>query len=123
MDAAFYSLQVNYRDGELAALEADGRITSFHSEISDFMDTAALIEQLDLVVAVDTSAAHLTVALGKTMWLMLAHRSDYRWHNGREDSPWYPTARLFLQSEQGDWTSVIDRIRIQLSEVIGAAPR
>ncbi len=123
VDAAFYSLQVNYRDGELAALEADGRITSFHSEISDFMDTAALIEQLDLVVAVDTSAAHLTVALGKTMWLMLAHRPDYRWHNGREDSPWYPTARLFLQSEQGDWTSVIDRIRIQLSEVIGAAPR
>ena len=79
-------------------------------EASDFADTAALIEQLDLVITVDTSVAHLAGALGKPVWILSRFDGCWRWLLDRDDSPWYPTARLFRQPQRGDWTSVIDRV-------------
>ena len=80
----------------------------------DFADTAAVISLLDLVVSVDTSVVHLAGALGKPVWVLLPFNPDFRWLIGREDSPWYPTARLFRQPRPGDWESVLDRVRSEL---------
>ena len=74
--------------------------------LADFADTAAVIEQLDLVIAVDTAVAHLAGALGKPVLVLISHIQDWRWLAGRADSPWYPTARLFRQPHVGDWDSV-----------------
>jgi hypothetical protein len=77
------------------------------AELHDYADTAALITLLDLVVSIDTSVAHLAGALGKPVWIMLQHSADWRWLLDRDDSPWYPTARLFRQRRAGDWESVV----------------
>ena len=76
-------------------------------QIHDFADTAALIEQLDLVITVDTSVAHLAGALGKPVWVLLPANYDWRWMLDRDDSPWYPTMRLFKQTLLGDWSTVV----------------
>jgi ADP-heptose:LPS heptosyltransferase len=83
--------------------------------LRDFADTAALIEQLDLVISVDTSVAHVAGALGKPLWLLLPWLPDWRWLLEREDSPWYPSARLFRQAEPGDWDSVLEKVRVALA--------
>jgi Flp pilus assembly protein TadD len=85
------------------------------AEISDFVDTMAIIEALDLVVCVDTAVAHLAGAMGKPVWILLPYAPDWRWLLGRSDSPWYPTARLFRQSSPGDWANVARRIAEALS--------
>ena len=87
-------------------------------EISDFSDTAALIENLDLVISVDTAVAHLAGALGKPVWTLLPFSPDWRWMLNREDSPWYPTMRLFRQSEPGDWETLIAHIEKELGALI-----
>jgi ADP-heptose:LPS heptosyltransferase len=84
------------------------------AELEDFADTAALIDQLDLLISVDTAAAHLAGALGKPVWILLPHFPDWRWMLDREDSPWYPTARLFRQPSVGDWKTPIERIAQEL---------
>jgi ADP-heptose:LPS heptosyltransferase len=86
------------------------------AEISDFVDTMAIIEALDLVVCVDTAIAHLAGAMGKPVWILLPYAPDWRWLLERSDSPWYPTARLFRQPSPGDWSSVMRRIAEALSE-------
>jgi Flp pilus assembly protein TadD len=86
------------------------------AELEDFTDTAALIDQLDLLITVDTAAAHLAGALGKPVWILLPHFPDWRWMLDREDSPWYPTARLFRQPAVGDWKTPIDRIAQELRQ-------
>ena len=84
------------------------RLLIDHSEeLQDFADTAALISLLDLVVTIDTSVAHLAGALGKPVWIMLQYSADWRWLLDRDDSPWYPTARLFRQRRRGDWHGVV----------------
>lgn len=90
-------------------------VTLHESELRDFLDTAELIAQLDLVISIDTSVAHLSAALGKPTWLMLPYASDYRWGLGQDSSPWYPHARLFRQPAAGDWASVTARVVAELA--------
>jgi ADP-heptose:LPS heptosyltransferase len=81
---------------------------------NDFDGLAALVSELDLVISVDTSLAHLAGALGKPVWVLLACVPDWRWMLGRSDSPWYPTARLFRQLARGDWTHPLCEIEAAL---------
>jgi ADP-heptose:LPS heptosyltransferase len=96
------------------------RLLVEHSaELNDFADTAALISQLDLVVTIDTSVAHLAGALGVPVWIMLQHRADWRWLLYRTDSPWYPTAHLFRQQRPGDWEGVVRDVARALADELG----
>ena len=89
-----------------------------------FADTAALISALDLVVSVDTSVAHLAGALAKPGWVLLSLIPDWRWLLDRDDSPWYPTMRLFRQGETRHWPEVIDRVRRELEmQVASFSPK
>jgi hypothetical protein len=84
------------------------------TEFQDFADTAALVENLDGVIAVDTAVAHLAGALGKPVWILLPFAPDFRWLMDRSDSPWYPSARLLRQSSPGDWMGVVNRLAAEL---------
>lgn len=88
------------------------------ADLLDFADTAGLIENLDLVITVDTAVAHLAGALGKPVWTLLANSADWRWFQEREDSPWYPTMRLFRQQGWGNWNSVFRMVTQALSELV-----
>jgi ADP-heptose:LPS heptosyltransferase len=91
------------------------RIHDFGSRTAaSFADTAALIHSLDLVISVDTAAAHVAGALGVPVWLLLPFVADWRWLRDRDDSPWYPSMRLFRQSKRGDWDSVLTRVADEL---------
>jgi hypothetical protein len=80
--------------------------------------TSALVSCLDLVISVDTSVAHLAGALGRRVWILLPYTPDYRWTLDREDSPWYPTARLVRQTETRVWSGVLERVRVELGTMI-----
>ncbi len=110
----WFSLQVGDHAGDVAQRPA-GTIDDLSRDLSDFAETAAAIANLDLVVAVDTAVVHLAGALGRPVWAMLAFAPDWRWLLGREDSPWYPSLRLFRQPRAGDWDSVIARVRDALA--------
>lgn len=97
-------------------------IANWGPELDDFADTAALVACLDLVIAVDTAVVHLAGALGKPVWVLLSRLCDWRWMEAREDSPWYPTMRLFRQERPGDWESVIERIGRELARLDQAGP-
>ncbi|MBM4137553.1 MAG: tetratricopeptide repeat protein [Nitrospira sp.] len=114
----FYSLQK--REGaEQSKFPPEGmKLLDLTDEIKDFSDTAALIENLDLIISVDTAVAHLAGALGKPVWTLLPFTPDWRWMLNREDSPWYPTMRLFRQYSPGDWKSVTARIVEDLRALI-----
>ncbi|CCE12199.1 TPR repeat protein [Bradyrhizobium sp. STM 3843] len=116
VNATFVSLQKQLRDGEAGLLAQHG-VLDVSDQLHDFADTAALISQLDLVIAVDTGVAHLAGALGKPVWIMLTHAPDWRWLLDRDDSPWYPTARLFRQGDGRDWAGVIAQVRASLNDV------
>lgn len=109
----FFSLQKEYRKDDIALLDASA-VTRMDALLFDFADTAALAEQMDVVIAVDTSVAHLAAALGKPVWLMLPNVADWRWLTERGDSPWYPSMRLFRQPARGDWDSVIAALAREL---------
>src|SRR4028118_2391348 len=115
--ANFYSLQKEMTADEIALLE-QMPVTDLSSYLHDFADTAAAISALDLVISVDTSVAHLAGALGKPVWIFLCFVPDWRWMLQREDSPWYPTVRLFRQQKAGDWDGVCDRIKAALEHLI-----
>jgi ADP-heptose:LPS heptosyltransferase len=85
-------------------------LVDFTADLSDFADTAALAANLDLVITVDTSVAHLAGALGKPVWVLSRHDGCWRWLDGREDSPWRPSMRLFHQRAPGDWDEVVARV-------------
>jgi hypothetical protein len=91
-------------------------IYDWTEELADFADTAALVAALDLVISVDTAVAHLAGALGKPVWLLNCHDHCWRWLCGREDTPWYPTMRLFKQPRPGDWPSVMHRVSVELRQ-------
>jgi tetratricopeptide (TPR) repeat protein len=115
IDATFVSLQKDVRAGDEETL-ASCNLLRLGEELEDYSDTAALISQLDLVISVDTSVAHLAGALGKPVWILLTHAPDWRWLLNRDDSPWYPSARLFRQHETREWGSVTMRVREALLE-------
>jgi Flp pilus assembly protein TadD len=95
----------------------DGRILALSDELTSFAETAAVVANLDLVIAVDTAVAHLAAALGKPVWMMLPWLPDWRWLLDRDDTPWYPTMRLFRQPRPGDWRSVVARVASELGAV------
>ncbi|MBM3623612.1 MAG: tetratricopeptide repeat protein [Alphaproteobacteria bacterium] len=109
IDAHWVSLQKDVPERDTATIERL-KLMRVSDELRDFTDTAALIEALDLVITVDTSVAHLAGALGKPVWILLPFSPDWRWLTGREDSPWYPSARLFRQTTPGDWDGAIRRV-------------
>jgi tetratricopeptide (TPR) repeat protein len=111
-DADWVSLQKEMPKEDAAKL---GRVADLSGEIGDFADTAALIAQLDLVISVDTSIAHLAAAMGKPTWILLPFNPDWRWLTDRDDSPWYPSVRLFRQPQIDDWSPVIERIGRELA--------
>jgi hypothetical protein len=92
------------------------RLIDWMDDVTDFADTAALIENLDLVISVDTSVAHLAAAMGKPVWLLNRFSGCWRWLRGRDDSPWYPTVRLFTQSRRGNWDEVLARVAVALQQ-------
>ncbi|HTI17705.1 MAG TPA: tetratricopeptide repeat protein [Trinickia sp.] len=116
----FFSLQKGLPAVQLAAAcethEASRRVIDWTNELNDFADTAALVDNLDLVIAVDTSTAHLAGAMNKPVWVLNRLDTCWRWMLEREDSPWYPSVRLFRQRTLGDWTSVIDAVARALAE-------
>ena len=89
------------------------------ADFEDFDDTAALVADLDLIISIDTSVAHLAGALAKPVWILLRFDSDWRWLIGQESSPWYPTARLFRQKIPGAWDEVIARTADELRKLAG----
>ena len=112
----FVALQKELREGDDALLRSHPEVPNLGRELEDFTDTAAIIAQLDLVISVDTSVAHLAGALGKPVWILLQYAADWRWLLDRHDNPWYPSARLFRQPRPGDWESVMPRVH----EALGA---
>jgi len=126
VDASFVSLQKDPRPDDKAELDKTG-IIDWTGEFKDLADTAALVKCLDLIITVDTSVAHLAAALGRPTWILLPWTPDYRWLLGRDDSPWYPTVRLFRQSAMRDYASVMDRVRLELLQLTAirssSAPR
>ena len=114
--ARLVGLQKEIRLPDAETVASRQSVSYFGGDIGDFADTAALISQVDLVVSVDTSVAHLAGALGKPVWLLLPHAPDFRWMLGRADSPWYPTARLFRQQRPQDWEPVLASVRQSLRE-------
>jgi tetratricopeptide (TPR) repeat protein len=115
-----FSLQKGEGSEEAKHCAGNWGLVDFTDRIHNFSDTAALIENLDLVISVDTAVAHLAGALGKRVWLLLPFSPDWRWLLGRDDSPWYPTMGLYRQTEPGNWREVIQRVVADLKpSVIG----
>lgn len=110
----FFSLQKGAGAEQAKCPPAGMELIDLTAELYDFADTAAMIAVLDLVITVDTAVAHLAGAMGKADWVLLPRMPDWRWLLEREDSPWYPTARLFRQKTRGDWTEVMQRVAAAL---------
>jgi tetratricopeptide (TPR) repeat protein len=102
---------------QLAALPSDVSVLDGSSHDRDLAETAALLFALDLVITTDTCIAHLAGAMGKPVWILLPHLSDWRWMQQSETTPWYPTAKLFRQRAPGDWDEVLERVMGKLSEL------
>jgi hypothetical protein len=113
-DVAFYSLQIGDA-GRQAPAPGGLILIDLTDGISDFADTAAFASNLDLLISVDTSVAHLAGAMGLPTWLLAAYAADWRWLLDRDDSPWYPSVRIFRQAAPGDWPGVVARVREELA--------
>jgi len=116
----FFSLQVGPAEKELPAHDAAMKITDLAPGLIDFAASAKAIEHMDLVISVDTSVLHLAGALGRPAWGLLSQPTGYLWMNDRDDSPWYPTLRLFRQSSPGDWAGVMSRVAEALAEFVSS---
>jgi hypothetical protein len=118
----FHVLQTEIRAADADSAAQWPQLIDRHAELHDFADTAALVAGLDLVISVDTAVAHLAGALGVPLWLLLPAVPDWRWLLGRDDSPWYPTARLFRQRRAGAWEPVVARVAAALRESFPDGP-
>jgi tetratricopeptide (TPR) repeat protein len=118
LDATFVSLQKDPRAEDAAFLREHPDIVDLTAELTDFIETAALVSCLDLVISVDTGVAHLAGTLARPTWILLPYVNDWRWLSDREDSPWYPTVRLFRQDSERDYVGVIARMRDELLGMI-----
>jgi len=116
----YFSLQKDLRDGDDELLNANPCIVRLDKQINDFEDAAAIMMSLDLVISSDTSIVNLAGALGRPVWVLLAYMPDWRWLLDRNDTPWYPTARLFRQANAGDWTTVLDDVCAALKQLVDA---
>jgi tetratricopeptide (TPR) repeat protein len=118
-----YSLQKGAGAEQVAALDGQFEVVDLGAQFGpEFRDAAAAIESLDLVIAVDTSVAHLAGALGRPVWVMLPFYPDWRWQLAGDTSAWYPTARLFRQQKSGAWDDVFGRVATALGEMVAAPP-
>jgi hypothetical protein len=115
-----YSLQVGPAREELVPAARDWPLTDLADELTDLHETAAAMRNLDLVISCDSAPAHLAGALGVAAWVALAVVPDWRWMLGRDDSPWYPTLRLFRQSASGRWDDVFARMAGELARRAGS---
>jgi ADP-heptose:LPS heptosyltransferase len=111
----FYSLQLGDGAEQLRQLPGEIRVIDFTEHIKDFADTAAFLAELDLVISADTAVVHLAGALARPVWTLLPFAPDWRWGLAGEDTPWYPTMRLFRQPAIADWESVVRRVSDELT--------
>ena len=111
----YVSLQQELRERDRAALAGRADIVHLGDALAEFTDTAALCTLMDLIISVDTSVAHLSAALGRRTWLLLPYIPDWRWLLGRDDSPWYPTMKLYRQPAHGAWSAVLAQVRADLN--------
>ncbi len=111
----FYSLQLGDRSEDINELPENINIVDLSDRLQDYGDTAVVVEKLDLTICVDTSVAHLAGALGKSIWVALCYNPDWRWLLERNDSPWYPTMKIFRQSQPQDWQSVFSQIAKEIT--------
>ena len=116
-NVVFFNLQKGFGEAQANDPLANLHFIGLTEDIGDFASTAALIANLDLVICVDTSVAHLAGAIGKPAWVLLPFAADWRWLLEREDSPWYPSLRLFRQCNIGNWEEVVARVRDALSKM------
>jgi len=118
-NTSFYNLQIN-KDNQIGYVDCNIHEfdKTYDREHGPFMDTASVIMNMDLVITIDTSIAHLAGALGKPVWVMLPYRPDWRWQLNRNDTPWYPTMKLFRQTKPGNWSKIIDNIHKELVEFV-----
>jgi FkbM family methyltransferase len=118
--AQFFALQKESSVDLASQANVSPKLVDLAPLLNDLCDTAAVIEALDLVICVDTAVAHIAGALGRPVWVMLPAAGDFRWLIGREDSPWYPTMRLFTQRQLGEWNEVIARVAQALMDAVRA---
>ena len=114
----FFSLQKGAPAAQVQHLQPQWNLIDFTPQLDEFVETAGLILQMDLVISVDTAVAHLAGALGKPVWNMLAADADWRWMLERADTPWYPTMELFRQPRPGLWQNVVTAIKTRLAEIV-----
>jgi hypothetical protein len=114
-DVQYVGLQRNLRDGDAEILWNNPQVEHLGDALETFADTAGVMASLDLIISSDTSLVHLAGALGKPVWILLPYSPDWRWLLDRNDSPWYPTARLFRQARIDDWSGVVERATEELA--------
>jgi Flp pilus assembly protein TadD len=119
-ECQFYVLQKDFKKTDATLVRTLEGLCDLSPKLDDFSDTAAIMANLDLVISVDTSVAHLAGAMAKPAWILLWYSPEWRWLLGRDDSPWYPTVRLFRQEQIGDWESVLSRVRSEIPIFIAA---
>jgi hypothetical protein len=114
-DVRYVGLQRDLRDGDEEILRRHPQLENLGDALESFADTAAVIASLDLIISIDSATAHLAGALGKPVWILLPYAPDWRWLLGRDDSPWYPSARLFRQARLDDWSGVVEKVTQELA--------
>jgi ADP-heptose:LPS heptosyltransferase len=115
------SLQKPMPARDLPAMSMFPGMVSLADDLTDFGETAAVLENMDLIITVDTSMGHLAGALGKPAWILIPKAADWRWMLEREDSPWYPTVRLFRQPKPGVWDEPLGRLRAALTQQLAGS--